>query len=69
MEYGDYDISEFVNDKGQWQARIRRRDGKHMRVQGTTVVEFNTRHASSEIEATRIAKETIDSKMLSVAKD
>jgi len=69
MEYGDYIITEFVNDKGQWQARIRRRDGKHIRVQGTTVVEFNTRHASSEIEATRIAKEAIDGRMLSAAKD
>ena len=69
MEYKDYIITEFVNDKGQWQARIRRKDGKHIRVQGTTVVEFNTHHASSEIEATRIAREAIDSKMLSLARD
>jgi hypothetical protein len=69
MEYKDYIITEFVNDKGQSQARVRRKDGKHIRVQGTTVVEFSTHHADSEIEATRIAREAIDSKMLSLARD
>jgi hypothetical protein len=68
MEYKDYVISEFVNDKGQWQAHIRRRDGKHIWVEGTSVPVFTTRHADSENEAIRIARETIDTK-LSVAKD
>jgi hypothetical protein len=69
MEYKDYMITEFVNEKGQWQARIRRQDGKHMRVQGTTVPVFTTKHADSEIEAVRVAKEAIDAKMFSVASD
>jgi hypothetical protein len=69
MEYKEYIITEFVNDKGQWQARIRRQDGKHMRVQGTAVPVFTTKHADSEIEATRVAQEAIDSKMFSLARD
>jgi hypothetical protein len=69
MEYKDYVISEFVNDKGQWQAKIRRRDGKHMLVDGAKVDTFHTAHAGSEIEATRIAKEAIDSRKVSVARD
>jgi hypothetical protein len=69
MEYKDYVITEFVNEKGQWQARIRRTDGKHIRVEGTTLAVFTTMHASSEIEATRIAKEAIDTKRLSLARD
>ena len=69
MEYKDYVISEFVNDKGQWQAKIRRRDGKPMLVDGAKVDAFHTPHADSENEATRIAKEAIDSKKVSVARD
>jgi hypothetical protein len=69
MEYQGYVITEFVNEKGQWQARIRRQDGKPMRVQGTTVPVFTTRHADSEIEATRIAEAAIDSKMFSLGRD
>jgi hypothetical protein len=68
MEYKDYDISEFVNDKGQWQAHIRRQDGKHMWVEETSVPVFTTRHADSENEVIRIAKETIDTK-ISVARE
>jgi hypothetical protein len=69
MEYKDYDISEFVNDKGQWQAKIRRRDGKHMLVDGAKVDAFHTPHAESENEATRIAKQAIDAGKISVARD
>ena len=69
MEYKEYVITEFVNEKGQWQARIRRQDGKHMRVQGTSVPEFTTKHADSEIEATRIARAAIDSRIISLARD
>jgi hypothetical protein len=69
MEYKDYIISEFVNDKGQWQAKIRRRDGKHMLVDGAKLDVFHTPHADSEIEATRIAKQAIDAKKISVARD
>ena len=64
MEYKDYIISEFVNDKGQWQAKIR--DGKHMLVDGTKVDVFHTPHAESEIEASRIAKQAIDTKKIAV---
>jgi hypothetical protein len=69
MEYKDYIISEFVNDKGQWQAKIRRQDGKHMLVDGAKVDVFHTPHAGSEIEATRIAKQAIDTKKVSQARD
>jgi hypothetical protein len=69
MEYKDYIVSEFVNDKGQWQAKIRRQDGKHMLVDGAKVDAFHTPHADSEIEATRIAKQAIDTKKIPVARD
>jgi hypothetical protein len=68
MEYKEYLISEFVNDKGQWQAHIRRRDGKHMSVEGTTLPEFTTMHANTENEAVRIAKEAIDARRISAAR-
>jgi hypothetical protein len=69
MDYKEYIISEFVNDKGQWQARIRREDGKHMMVNGAAVRVFTTQHASDENEAIRIAKGAIDSKKITVAED
>ena len=69
MEYKDYVISEFVNDKGQWQAKIRRRDGKHMLVEGAMVDAFHTAHVGSEIEATRIAKQAIDAGKVAAARD
>jgi len=68
MEYKEYVISEFVNDKGQWQAHIRRQDGKHMSVDGASVPVFTTRHADSENEAVRIAKEAIDTGKVSAAR-
>jgi hypothetical protein len=69
MEYKEYIISEFVNDKGQWQAKIRRQDGKHMLVDGAKVDVFHTRHADSENEASRIAKQAIDAGKVSAARD
>jgi hypothetical protein len=69
MEYKDYVISEFVNDKGQWQAKIRRRDGKHMLVDGAKVDAFHTPHAGSENEAITLAKQAIDARTVSVARD
>jgi hypothetical protein len=69
VEYKEYVISEFVNDKGQWQAHIRRQDGKHIDVDGASVPVFTTRHADSEIEVFRIAKEAIDTRKVSVARD
>ena len=68
VEYKEYLITEFVNDKGQWQAHIRRRDGKHMSVEGTALPVFTTMHADSENEAIRIAKEAIDTRKISAAK-
>jgi hypothetical protein len=56
MEYKEYLITEFVNDKGEWQAHIRRQDGKHMSIEGTTLPVFTTMHADSENEAIKIAK-------------
>jgi hypothetical protein len=69
MEYKQYIISEFVNGKGQWQAKIRRQDGKHMLVDGAKVDAFHTPHVLSENEAVRIAKHAIDTKKVSVAED
>jgi len=69
MEYKDYIISEFVNDKGQWQGKIRRKDGKHMLVDGAKVDAFHTPHVDSENEVIRIAKEAIDSRKVFVARD
>jgi hypothetical protein len=69
MEYKEYLITEFVNDKGWWQAHIRRRDGKHMSVEGTTLPVFTTMHANSENEAVRIAKEAIDTRKISAVRD
>ena len=69
MEYKEYVISEFVNDKGQWQAHIRRQDGKHVSVDGASVPVFTTRHADSENEAVRIAKAAIDTGKVSAARD
>jgi hypothetical protein len=69
MEYKEYIISEFVNEKGQWQAKIRRQDGKHMLVDGAKVDVFHTPHVDSENEVIRIAKEAIDTKKVSVARD
>jgi hypothetical protein len=69
MEYKDYIISEFVNEKGQWQAKIRRQDGKHMLVDGAKVDVFHTPHVDSENEVIRIAKEAIDTRKVSVARD
>jgi hypothetical protein len=69
MEYKDYIISESVNEKGQWQAKIRRQDGKHMLVDGAKVDVFHTPHVNSENEVIRIAKEAIDTRKVSVARD
>jgi hypothetical protein len=69
MEYKDYIISEFVNEKGQWQAKIRRQDGKHMLVDGAKVDVFHTQHVDSENEVIRIAREAIDTRKVSVARD
>jgi hypothetical protein len=69
MEYKEYVISEFVNDKGQWQAKIRRQDGKHMLVDGAKIDVFHTPHADSENEVVRIAKHAIDTKKVAVARD
>jgi hypothetical protein len=69
MEYKEYIISEFVNDKGQWQAKIRRQDGKHMLVDGAKVDVFHTHHVDSENEAIRVAKQAIDTRKVSVARD
>jgi hypothetical protein len=69
MEYKEYVISEFVNEKGQWQAHIRRQDHKHMSVDGASVPVFTTRHADTENEAVRIAKEAIDTGKVFAARD
>jgi hypothetical protein len=69
MEYKEYVITEFVNEKGQWQAHIRRQDGKHMGVDGASVPSFTTAHADTENEAVRLAKEAIDTRKVSVARD
>jgi hypothetical protein len=69
MEYKEYVISEFVNEKGRWQAKIRRQDGKHMLVDGAKVDVFHTPHVDSENDVIRIAKEAIDTKKVAAARD
>ena len=68
MEYKEYVITEFVNEKGQWQAHIRRQDGKPMSVDGASVPVFTTGHADSENEVARIAKEAIDTRKVAAAR-
>jgi hypothetical protein len=68
MEYKEYVITEFVNDKGLWQAHIRRQDGKHMSVDGASVPVFTTAHADTENEVVRVAKEAIDTRKVSLAR-
>ena len=48
MEYKEYLITEFVNEKEQWQAHIRPKDGKHISVEGTTLPVFTTMRANTE---------------------
>lgn len=69
MEYKEYIISEFVNAEGQWQAKIRRQDGKRMLVDGAKVDVFHTPHVDSENEAVTIARKAIDTKKISMARD
>jgi hypothetical protein len=69
MEYKEYVITEFVNEKGQWQAHIRRQDGKHMSVDGASVPVFTTAHSDTENEVVRVAKEAIDTRKVSLARD
>jgi hypothetical protein len=68
MEYKDYVISEFVNEKGQWQAHIRRQDGKHMSVDGASVPVFTIARADTENEVVRVEKEAIDTRKVSLAR-
>ena len=68
MEYKEYVISEFVNEKGQWQAHIRRQDGKHMSVDGASLPVFTTAHADTENEVVRVANEAIDTRKVSLAR-
>jgi hypothetical protein len=69
MEYKEYVITEFVNEKGQRQAHTRRQDGKHMSVDGASVPVFTTAHSDTENEVVRVAEEAIDTRKVSLARD
>ena len=52
---------------GKWEAEIRRKDGKEMRVEGTTKAVFTTMLAPSSSEAIGLAYQAIDGNKISVA--
>ena len=55
----DYVITTFERERGKWQAELRRKDGKEMRVRGTTMLVFTTQFASSPGEAMKLAQQAI----------
>jgi hypothetical protein len=43
----DYVVAAHLREAGKWEAEIRRKDGKEMRVEGTTKLVFTTMLAPS----------------------
>jgi hypothetical protein len=64
-EYGEFVISAVEIESGKWQAEIRRRDGKEMRVGATTMAVFKTMNAPTAGEAMKLAKQAIDANTIS----
>jgi hypothetical protein len=61
----DYTITAVEKEPGKWQGELRRKDGKEMRVHGTTMRVFTTMLASSAGEAMRLAEQAIESNSIS----
>jgi hypothetical protein len=57
----DYVVAAHLREAGKWEAEIRRKDGKEMRVEGTTKLVFTTMMAQSSGEAIGLAYQAIDS--------
>jgi hypothetical protein len=63
----DYVITTVEKEPGKWQGELRRKDGREMRIQGTTMLVFTTMFASSSGEAMRLAAQAIESNSISPA--
>jgi hypothetical protein len=64
----DYVVTARLREAGKWEAEIRRKDGKEMRVEGTTKLVFTTTMlVPSSGEAIGLAYQAIDSNKISVA--
>jgi hypothetical protein len=63
----DYLVTARLREAGKWQAEIRRKDGKEMRVNGATRAVFTTMLAPSSSEAIGLAYQAIDSNEASIA--
>jgi hypothetical protein len=65
MKYKQYEITTVECEPGNWQAVIRRSDGKPITCQGTTQPRFTIDNVASEEYAIRSAKGAIDTGQLS----
>jgi hypothetical protein len=65
-DLSDFVVTAHLRDRG-WEAEIRRKDGKEMRVEGTTKLVFTTMLAPSSSEAIGLAYQAIDSNEASIA--
>jgi hypothetical protein len=58
-DLSDFVVTAHLRDRG-WEAEIRRRDGKEMRVEGATKLTFTTMMAQSSGEAIELAYQAIN---------
>jgi hypothetical protein len=65
-DLSDYVVTAHLRAQG-WEAEIRRRDGKAMRIEGTTKLVFTTMLSPSSSEAIGLAYQAIDSNRISRA--
>jgi len=63
----DYVVTAYLRETGKWQAEIRRKDGKEIRVEGTTKLVFTIMLVPSSSEAIGLAYRAIDSHEISPA--
>ena len=63
----EYVVTAHLREAGKWEAKIRRKDGKEMRVEGTTKLVFTTMLVPSSSEAIGLAYQAIDSNEASIA--
>jgi hypothetical protein len=58
-DLSDFVVTAHLRDRG-WEAEIRRRDGKEMRVEGTAKLTFTTMMVQSSSEAIELAYQAIN---------
>jgi hypothetical protein len=58
-DLSDFVVTAHLRDRG-WEAELRRRDGKEMRVEGATKLTFTTMMAQSSGEAIELAYQAIN---------